>query len=379
MRITSTRTPSRRRRARVAAVLLLAGGSALSWVPSASAVTVEASGWWWRANDSALPVEVPPRADVGTDQLLVEGEPEGPVALAAVRFKLAEGETSPILKITASQDSVVPPDAVVQACRVGSAWAPAAGGKWQQKPLADCFTSVQGIPSEGGVLTFALTPLQSGTDLEVVIVPGVNPAAPNDNARFSSFTLKFAKPTPADLKTTTGDAGGFSGVGGDFAPPDPSSFGAEGSGSSGAGSDTGSSFGSGSSFDAGSGSSGSGSTSFGSSPAFSQPSTFTPPASVAPAASTGLTASEQAGPTGAAPVQAAPAANTTEAPKGRTLGILVLLAGAALGFWAYTGSATGGRGFVPAAAPVPAPGAEPVVGGLGRFARPRRGPPPSLS
>jgi hypothetical protein len=364
-----------RRRARVAAVLLLAGGSALSWVPPASAVTVDASGWWWRANDSALPVDVPPRADVGTDQLLVEGEPEGATAVAAVRFTLAEGETSPILTLTPTQDSVLPPEAVVLACRVGSSWEPAQGGKWQRKPIPDCFSSVQGIPSDGGTLTFALTPLQSGTTLEIVIAPGVNPTAVNDNARFSSFSLKFPKPTSADLKTSSGDAGGFSGVGGDFSSPDPSEFGAEGSTSDGTSSSFDGGTSSGSSFDS---TGGSLSTTFGPSPAFSQPSTFSPPATVAPSASAALPASEQAGPTGVAPVQAAPAANTADTPRGRTFGILVLLAGAALGFWAYTGSASGaGRvAMVPAA---PAPGTEPVVGGLGRFARPRLGPPPSLS
>ena len=371
-----------RRPARIVAVLAMAAGSALSWVPSASAVTVDASGWWWRPNTTAAPIDVPPRSDVGPDQLLVEGEPEGAVAVAAVRFKLAEGETSPILTITPTSDSLLSPEAVVLACRVGSSWVPAQGGKWELKPIPDCGTSVQGIPSDGGKLTFALTPLQSGADLEVVIAPGKNPTAPNDYVPGSAFSLKFAKPTSADLKTSTDDAGGFSGTGGDFASPDPSSFGADSGSSAGSGSSSSFDSGSSSTFDSGSSSSfggGGGSTSFGASPAFAQPSTFTAPTAVTPAASASLPASEQAGPTGLAPVQAAPVANTAApASKGRTLGILVLLAGAALGFWAYTGSAAG-RG-APVAAPVAlAPGAEPVVGGLGRFSRPRLGPPPSLS
>jgi hypothetical protein len=363
-------TSPMRKRARAVAVVAMAAGAVLSWVPPASAVTVDGAGWWWRTNTTTVPVDVPPRADVGTDQLLVEGEPEGATAVAAVRFKLAEGESSPILTITPTPDSVVPPTAVIQACRVGSAWTPAQGGKWERKPIADCFASVQGIASDGGTITFALTPLQSGTDLEVVIVPGVNPDAANDNAKFSSFSLKFATPTAADLKTTTGDAG-FSGTGGDFSAPDPGSFGADTDTSSGGSSsfDAGGSFDSGSSFDSG--------TSFGPSPAFAQPSDFAAPTAVESPAEAALSATEQAGPTGVAPVAAAPAATTSEPNRGRTLGILVLLAGAALGFWAYSGSAAGRGG---AAVPVaPPPGAEPVMGGLGRFARPRTGPPPSLS
>jgi hypothetical protein len=363
-------TSPMRKGARLVAVVAMAAGAALSWVPPASAVTVDGAGWWWRTNTTTVPVEVPPRADVGTDQLLVEGEPEGATALAAVRFKLAEGESSPILTLTPTPDSVVPPTAVVLACRVGSAWTPAQGGKWERKPIADCFASVQGIQSEAGTITFALTPLQSGTNLEVVIVPGVDPNAVNDNARYSSFSLKFATPTAADLKTTTGDAG-FSGTGGDFNAPDPGSFGADTDGTSG-----GSSFDTGSSFDAGSSSFDSG-ASFGPAPAFTQPSDFAAPTAVDSPAEAALSPSEQAGSTGVAPVQAAPVATTSESNGGRTLGILVLLAGGALGFWAYSGSAAG-RGV--AAVPVaPPPGAEPVMGGLGRFARPRTGPPPSLS
>jgi hypothetical protein len=362
-----------RRWSRVGAVALLIAGGALSWAPSASAVTIDASGWWWRPNTTTAPIDVPPRADVSADQLLAEGEPEGATAVAAVRFKLAEGETSPILTIAPTADSVIPDGAVVLACRVGSSWQPAQGGKWELKPIPDCFTSVQGIPSDGGKLTFALTPLQSGQDLEIVIAPGVAPNATNDNARFSSFTLKFAKPTASDLKTTTGDTT-FSGTGGGFVTPDPSGFGADDSSGAGTAGTSGSSFDSGtaSTFDSGS------ATSFGPSPAFSQPSTFTPPASVVAPASATLSANEQANSAGVArPVAAAPVATTRSPGKGRTLGILVLLAGAALGFWAYTGSAAGGGG-VPAVPVAPPPGSEPVVGGLGRFAKPRFGPPPSL-
>lgn len=367
-----------RRAARVGAVVAIAAGAVLSWAPAASAVTVEASGWWWRPNTATAPIAVPPRGDVGKDQVLVEGTAEGATAVAAARFKLAEGETSPILTITPTQDSVIPPDAVILACRVASPWSAADGGTWEQRPIPDCFTSVQGIPSEGGKITFALTPLQSDQNLEVLITPGTNPTAPNENAKFSSFSLKFNKPTAADLKTTTGDTSGFTGTGGEFSSPDPSSFGADsGSFSSDSGTSTAPAFDSGSS-----GSSfGSGgiSTSFGASPAFSQPSTFTPPTSVAAPARAAVSPQEQANASGVAPVQAAPAAIRSAAPKkGRTLGILVLLAGAALAFWAYSGSAMAGGG-VPVVPVAPPPGAEPVIGGLGRFSKPRLGPPPSLS
>lgn len=371
-----------RRAARLAAILALILGAALSWAPGASAVTVEASGWWWRPNTTAAPIEVPPRTDVTPDQLLVEGAAEGPVAVAAVRFRLADGETSPILTLTPSSDSVLPEGVVILGCRVASAWVAAQGGKWEKRPIPDCFTSVQGI-SSGGKITFALTPLQSGPELEVAFYPGQTPNPPNDAAKGSTFTLKFAKPTSSDLKTTKADPGGFTGTGGGFSPPPAESFGASPT----AGESEPDPSASESTFDAGSTPtadfSAPSSTSFGPSPAFSQPSTFSAPTAVVPAAPpSGLAANEQAGATGVAPpVQAAPAPNTAVPRGGRTLSIIVLLAGAALAFYAYSGPALGRSGYVPApVVPVtPPPGAEPVIGGLGRFARPRLGPPPSLS
>jgi hypothetical protein len=367
----------RRRRARVPAVLAVALGLGLVWAPSAhAAATVQATGWWWRSNTATLPLDVPKRPDVGDDQLLVEGEPEGATAVAAVRFQVPKGETSPILTVTPTQDSTVPDDAVVLACRASSSWEAAKGGKWESQPIPDCFSSVQGIKGADGKLVFALTPIQSDDIVDVVLVPGTVAGRP-DNAKGSVFTLKFVAPTAADIKTTAGAEGGFTTTGGDFSSPDPSSFGA-GSTSSDTGS---SSFDSGaalapssSSFD-----SGSAGTDF-SSPAFSQPSTFSSPSTVAPAvASAGVAAA----PVAAAPVQATVASNTSEAKRGRTLGIIVLLAGAALAFWAYSGSVSGamsglaGGGTVAGAGSPPAAD-QPVIGGLGRFARPRQGPPPPL-
>lgn len=363
-------TTRMRRGARVPAALALVVGLGLTGLSgSAGAAAVEAAGWWWRPNSAVLPIPVPPRADVGTDQVLVEGEPEGATAVAGVRFLLAEGESSPVLAVTPSGDSVLPDDAVVLACRVTSNWVSAQGGKWESRPGADCLTSVQGIRSEDGKLVFALAPLQSGSTLDVVFTPGAG----------SVFSLKFLTPTPADLKTST-DAGGAS-TGGDFAAPDPSSFGADTE----TGGDSGS-FDPGptTSFDTGAGAGTTGSD-FGSA-AFTQPSTFTPPPTVpvAVAAPSGA-APVAAAPSGSegTPVAAVPASNTNDTKKGRTLGILVLLAGGALGFWAYSGGPSGG-GLLGGAGATGAPGSatgagpEPVVGGLGRFARPRTGPPPTL-
>jgi hypothetical protein len=355
-----------RRRARVPAVLAVTLGLGLVWSPSAHATaTVQATGWWWRSNTATLPLDVPKRPDVGDDQLLVEGELEGATAVAAVRFQVPKGETSPILTVTPTQDSVVPDDAVVLACRASSAWEPAKGGKWENQPIPDCFTSVQGIKGADGTIVFALTPIQAGDIVDVLLVPGTVDGQPN--ARGSVFSLKFPLPTAADIKTTTADEGGFTTTGGGFSSPDPSSFGA------GSTTDTSpSTFDSGTASPSSSFDSGSAGTDL-SSPAFSQPSTFSAPSTVAPAAASAGVATPVA-----APVQATPAVSTIPSTKrGRTLGILVLLAGAALGFWAYSGGVAGGVSGLTGGANG-GTAAEPVMGGLGRFSRPRQGPPPPL-
>lgn len=356
-----------RRAARLTAALVMALGLGLVGTAGAGAAAVDAVGWWWRPNSTAVPIEVPPRADVGPDEVLVEGEPEGASAVAAVRYKLGEGETNPILTVVPTEDSALPTGASVLACRVTSPWVSAQGGKWEARAFPDCLTSVQGIRGSDGKLVFALAPLQSGPTLEVVITP----------AQGAVFSLKFLKPTAADLKTTTDGTG--TATGGSFASPDPSSFGAD--------SDSGSSTSSGT-FDSGSSAEDfeatpSAATTQFASPAFSQPSSssFTPPPTVpvAAAAPSGV-APVAAAPNSnfaPAPIQAVPAANTSDTKKGRTLGVLVLLAGAAIGFWAYSGSLMGG-GAGAAGGGVAAAGAEPVLGGLGRFSRPRNGPPPTL-
>jgi hypothetical protein len=315
---------------RVAVVLMAIGVVLLLAPPQASAASLDAAGWWWRPQTSALPVPLPAPPTVAKGQLLVEGQPQGANAVAALRFTLADGEGSPVLTLKPAAGSTVPADAVVLACRSLVPWGPEEAGAWENKPLVDCATSVQGIPSEGGALTFALAPLQSETTLDIVLVPGTVAAAPA-GANGSVFSMVLDRPGPEALQVAAGSG------------PTGGSFSTSQEFGSGADPATGT-------FDASP------------SGAFAAPS-FTPPAA-APAASPSLTPIEQAP---SLATRAAPAPFSDGYDGGtRALGLVVFAVGAALALRSMLGSKQ------------PDVAAD-SVGGLGRFSRARTGTPPPLS
>jgi hypothetical protein len=304
------------------------GAGLLLAPPSAAAASLDAAGWWWRPQTSALPVALPPPPNVAAGQLLVEGLPQGANAIAALRFTLGDGEGSPVLTVRPAANSNVPADAIVLACRVLVPWSEESAGAWENKPLVDCATSVQGIPGEGGSFTFALAPLQSETTLDIALVPGTVPAAPA-GANGSVFSMVLDRPGAGALQVSASSGP----TGGDFASSDPGGF-SEAPGT----------------FDAGP------------SGAFAAPS-FTPPAA-ASAAMPSLTPTEQA-PSVTPDAAPQPISDGYDAGT-RALGLVVFALGAAVALR----SALQSRGEVDVTE---------SVGGLGRFSRPRVGIPPPLS
>ena len=336
-----------RRRLRFPALALAAVGLALAVLPSAAgAAEPSATGWWSR---TATPLPLNPTAPTAQEgQLVVQGEPSGANAIAALRWTLAEGETSPTLTITAAEGSVMPAEALILACKAGSPWEETHNGAWADAPKVDCGTSVNGVVTDDGSITFALGALLDGTNLDIVLTPG---KTPEDQG--SAFSLIFDRPGADALMTSSGgDAGGGF---------DPSTAGSDFS------SDT-----------AGSGSFSAPSTDAGSS--FSAPSTDA--GAVSPAAEPALPeenqvamGSDQGGQAG---LQQA-AATGDDRDRVRTLGIAVLLAGAAVAAWSFMAGNGAAQQVAAAGTPVAPVAANPTPGGLGRFVRPRTGAPPSLS
>lgn len=315
----------------------------------AEAATVLKAGWWYRTSDpaSAIPREAssPLVPDAGTDAIAppvpegylhIEGTPEGATAVAAVTYALRHGEDSPVLTIVPDDDSISPSELIVLACRAAVPWpAPSENpGRWQNKPIVDCGRSVNGIVNDDGTITFALQLLISGPELDVVLVPGLV----DESAQVgSTFSLSFSASRGMKIVTTETPSR-------EASPRDRSHV--EGGRSSGA---------------------------------------FAPVAAgaVAPTAAQPALAPEEQAPT--VPVVPTPAVSSpvAETTARRGVGIAALLLGSAIAAVAYvrpTRERNGAKGVgrFRGTAGGAARG-EQMIGGLGRYARPRTSRPAALS
>lgn len=324
----------RRRLLLTAAGLLTVLGSSLSLDPAraSSAASIDDVGWWWRLQANPA-VPLPPPPGVAEDQLLVQGAPDGAVAIAAIAATLAEGEGMPRLTLAVAEGGDgAPPEAVLLACQAGSSWAGGPAKPWAEKPPPACEAgAAEGEQSEDGTSwTFDLSSLQFTDQVNVVLVPGVVEGQP-EGANGSTFSVTFAAPTPESIEAEPGVE----------APPlDLSSDFASGS------------------YDAGSTSD----TSF-SSPSFGSGSSSFAPVAALPEGEQGLTPvapSVQA----RQPVLPAVAAVDPRSPYARAVGVVLLLAGGAAAYLATKKT--------------PLVGPDGVPGGLAQWARPRWGAPPPL-
>lgn len=343
----------------VAAVLVLTGGALAAGPTVAGAsATIGDSGWWWRAQASST-VTVPSPPLVPEGGVMVQGAPDGAAALAAMKFTLGEGEANPVLTLTlAPAGSEGADTAVVLACQAGSGWTGGGAQPWEGKPSPACEAgSAPGeLAEDGKSMSFDLSAVQFGTEVNIILVPGVSPTLPPP-ANNSVFTLVFEKPEDGSLATEEG----FAPL---PAPPPPSG-----------------SFSSGSFSPGSSAASSSGSGSYSPAPPAASSIAPPPPAAALPAAEQGMTATAPATQALTNPVPAV--AESVRSSRYRAVGILVLLLGLAAGVYSWRQPVPALRGLGRFAAPEPAAAAGapavPAGGGLGRFARPRSGQPPRLT
>jgi hypothetical protein len=330
------------RTARIAGAITMLVGSALAgWIEPAAATGLGGTAWWWRPQQDPPVLKAPNVPDGG---FMVQGAPDDPTttfpdgasAIAAIRFTLDKGQANPVLTLKlVKEQSQAGPNPIIYACQAGSAWGAASGPQaWAAHPKPDCTKSVQGqIAADGSAIVFPAGPLQFNDQLDVILVPGIDPALPAP-ANSSVFTFVFEPPTQAALVTSAGTP--------PPPPPPPASFTAPtGAPATGEGSFT--------------------------APAATS---FTPPVAALPPSQQGQTATApvvNAATTPSIPVRSA---DNNDDNNSQLIGLLVLLAGAGIAFWSYRSSQAGASG------PRTADGEH--IGGLGRFARPREGIAPRL-
>jgi hypothetical protein len=298
----------------------------------------------------------PPNAPEG--DLQVAGTPQGASAVAALRYSIDKGQGAPKLKLLVEANGDLNgASAILAACRTGSGWGPPAQepGAWETAPTADCQASAKGVRSADGLsYTFDLAPLMitdanGDSFVDVILVPGVDPTLPA-GANGSSFQLTFVKPTSSSMSTTPTDSSTSS----DFSASSSLAAG-------------------GVSVDPSSG--------------LVDPSTLgTPPISTSSPAFTPALPPEQQQVTATAPAAQAASANNVARPPAKPLGkpalaFFILLAAGAAAWWAQRQPIPSLHRLGPLSSTPDTPAlavVEPQVGGLGRFARPRTGPAPTL-
>lgn len=372
---------ARHRSARAVAATVVLGGclvaSAGASPPAVAGSSIE-QGWWWKGDpgtkapvpDGAPAVELPaqpPAAptppNVSGDDLMVAASVDGDLAIAAVRTQLPDGQGMPALKLdVADNGDINGSGAHLLACAANDGWVGADAGRWDMRPTPNCEQSVAGVPaSDGKSVTFPIQPLSASGVVNVAIVP-----AKDANGVTTPFQLVFKKATDASLTTQAAGSETLTGAGGD------ASAGNFDSGDSSAALDAGFAGSSGTS-DLGSSASFSGGSAGGS--ASTPTGAGTSPGGTS--SSGGAAQRPQAQLQASAPVRTQPASTSTDA---RTLGLAVLLAGAAAAWFTTRQKLPTPHSLsrVASRRPTATERVEPTPGGLGRFARPRTGPPPKL-
>jgi hypothetical protein len=346
-----------RRRTRAFALALALAGSGIAFSgPSAgadsSAVQVTAQGWWTKLQSKSLPAPAPPPPNVKPGQLNVQGSPEGASAVAAFKATLGPNDTNPTLTLTVASDAGGDA-AILLACRTGSAWTPAENGDFNDSPHVDDKACVNAQrAADGKTYVVPLGTLQFGNQLDVVLTAGVDPQLPAANG--STFQLVFEKIEPNAIATTPGTAPTLT-TPKPLGPPSPAPAASTAGSGSGSGATSSSGSGGGGSFRA---------------PATPSGASFTPTPAL-PQDKLGQTATSPVRNAATTPQVAVPAAAAVKDTNTRLLGLLVLVAGIGLALWTWRDEAK--------VKVVPAEAAAGEDGGLGRFVRPRTGPPPALT
>ena len=179
-------------------------GALLGSAPSGWADAPAAYGWWYAAN-AGLPVPPPPPPSVPSDGLYVANDVGGPSAIAALSVPVPSGAgMGPLVLHIAGTPLMSQPPV---ACPLRSAFKPAEGGAWSDRPTYDCAQAekVGSVDAAKTTVTFDASPFLRDGAVGVVILAG----GPTDQVAFNrpgpdTLTVSTA---PGAVATPTGDAG----------------------------------------------------------------------------------------------------------------------------------------------------------------------------
>lgn len=186
-----------------------AGIVALGFVlaaPPATAVEPTAVGWWWAGRPSGtLPGLLSPAPDPPKGGLYVAGGPSGPTGISALRFQTDPDATAVTLTLRIAETQGIP---AIDACVAAAGWEPAENGSWDQRPEDTCDTNtVTGsLDPDGTELSFAVSSLEENGVIDIVLVPGDDPATDSP----AIFSVAFEPPGDDALTVTEPIATGTS-------------------------------------------------------------------------------------------------------------------------------------------------------------------------
>ena len=172
--------------------LLVLGFALHGLTAPAAGARLTTAGWWWRAQTGAL--SFPPPPHVPPEGLAVGNSADGPTAVSALRFALEAEETDPMLSLVVAE-TFAAADVALVACPSAAPWFGTQAGTWDDRPEAGCAGgTVNGVQADDGASwTFPLAPLYGDGLLDVVILPAEGSAP---------FEISFEPPTAESLRTT---------------------------------------------------------------------------------------------------------------------------------------------------------------------------------
>lgn len=179
-------------------VLTLVAGLLLVGAPGAAdEAQHDDHGWWWRAQTGAL--DLPPPPFVPEDGLAVARDVDGATAVSALRFEVGAVDVVGATLTLVEDGQQGGELAELRACVAATAWSGAEAGVWDERPEADCEAGqATGLrDEENGAWEFDVSVLVEDGVLDVVLLPHAGGDEPDEG-----------QDPPLSPGTTTADEGG---------------------------------------------------------------------------------------------------------------------------------------------------------------------------